>query len=164
MKSKIKILQEEFGTETIIFQDDHFMADKERVHEILAYMRERGMSAFFPTALTLYALDRPMLKALQGVGVKVMIMAVESGSQRVLKEVMKKPLNQKIQRRVFQDCRELGIDTDVNIIIGMPGEKKEDIEVTTTNITADRGSINIDQFTSNEPELIQVAITIFSSY
>ena len=41
---------------------------------------------------------------------------------------MKKPLNQKIQRRVFQDCRELGIDTDVNIIIGMLGEKKEDIE------------------------------------
>ena len=57
-------------------------------------MRERGMTAFFLNALTLYALDRPMLEALQGVGVKVMIMAVESGSQRVLKEVMKKPLNQ----------------------------------------------------------------------
>ena len=128
VKEDIRILQEEFGTETIIFQDDHFMADKKRVHEILAYMRERGMTAFFPNALTLYALDRPMLEALQGVGVKVMIMAVESGSQRVLKEVMKKPLNQKIQRQVFKDCRELGIDTDVNIIIGMPGEKKEDIE------------------------------------
>ena len=30
--------------------------------------------------------------------------------------------------RRFRDCRDLGIDTDVNIIIGMPGETKEDIE------------------------------------
>ncbi len=128
VKKDIITLQEKFGTQTIIFQDDHFMADKKRVHEILAFMKERGMTAFFPNALTLYALDRPMLEALQGVGVQVMIMAVESGSQRVLKEVMRKPLNQKIQRRVFEDCRDLGIDTDVNIIIGMPGETKEDIE------------------------------------
>ena len=41
---------------------------------------------------------------------------------------------------------------------------KDETEVTTTNITADNGSINIDQFTSNDPEFIQVAITIFSSY
>ena len=128
VKNDIVTLQEEFGTETIIFQDDHFMADKKRVHEILAFMEERGMTAFFPNALTLYALDRPMLEALQGVGVKVLIMAVESGSQRVLNKIMKKPLNQKIQRRVFKDCRELGIDTDVNIIIGMPGETKDDIK------------------------------------
>ena len=40
----------------------------------------------------------------------------------------------------------------------------EEIEVTTTSITADNGSINIDQFTSNEPEFLHVAITIFSSY
>ena len=38
------------------------------------------------------------------------------------------------------------------------------VVVTTTNITADNGSINIDQFTSRDPELIQVAIIIFSSY
>ena len=78
VKEDITRLQEEFGTETIIFQDDHFMADKKRVHEILAFMRSRGMTAFFPNALTLYALDRPMLEALQGVGVEVLIMAVES--------------------------------------------------------------------------------------
>ena len=41
---------------------------------------------------------------------------------------------------------------------------KADTEVTTTNITADKGSINIDQFTSSDPELIQVAMTMFSSY
>ena len=40
---------------------------------------------------------------------------------------------------------------------------KDDTEVTTTSMTADKGSIFIDQFTFKLPELIQVAITIFSS-
>jgi len=40
---------------------------------------------------------------------------------------MKKPLNLKIAERVVKDCRELGIDTDVNIVIGLPGETKDDI-------------------------------------
>ena len=41
---------------------------------------------------------------------------------------------------------------------------KDETDVTTTNITADKGSIFIDQLTSNEPELIHFAITILSSY
>ena len=41
---------------------------------------------------------------------------------------------------------------------------KDETDVITTNITADNGSMSIDQFTSSDPELIQVAITIFSSY
>ena len=36
-------------------------------------------------------------------------------------------------------------------------------KVTTTSITEDKGSIFIDQFTFKLPELIQVAIKIFSS-
>ena len=41
---------------------------------------------------------------------------------------------------------------------------KDETDVTTTSITADNGSINMDQLTSRDPELIQVAMTIFSSY
>ena len=37
---------------------------------------------------------------------------------------------------------------------------KDETDVTTTNITADKESIFIDQFTSNVPELIQVAIIV----
>jgi hypothetical protein len=41
---------------------------------------------------------------------------------------MKKPLKMRISRQVANDCRELGIYTNVNILIGMPGETKEDLE------------------------------------
>lgn len=128
VREDIATMQEKYGIKTIVFQDDHFMASKERVYAIFDILKEFGITAFFPNSLTLYALDRLMLEALHSVGVNLLVLAIESGSERVLKEVMHKPLNHSIVKRVMQDCREVGIDTDINIIIGLPGETKQDIE------------------------------------
>jgi len=128
IREDLEYLHEKLNIKTVIFQDDHFMASKERVYEILEILNDFNLTAFFPNSLALYALDRQMLEALKGVGVKLLVMAIESGSNRVLKEVMHKPLNDKVVERVMKDCREIGIDTDVNIIIGLPGETKQDIE------------------------------------
>lgn len=128
IRESIRQTVERYGTQTIIFQDDHFMARKERAHEILSLLREFNLKAFFPNSLALYALDRKMIEALKSAGVSLLVLAVESGSHRVLREIMHKPLDLSIVRRVVADCRELGIDTDANIIIGLPGETKQDIE------------------------------------
>jgi anaerobic magnesium-protoporphyrin IX monomethyl ester cyclase len=128
VREDIKYVKDHYGTETVIFQDDHFMANRQRAFEIINILKEFQMTAFFPNSLALYALDRKMLEALKSIGVKMLVMAIESGSNRVLKEVMHKPLDLSIVKRVMSDCRQLGIATDVNIIIGLPGETKQDIE------------------------------------
>jgi len=86
----------------------------------------------FQNSLALYALDRKMLEALKSAGVDQLLLSVESGSNRVLKEIMHKPLNLSIVERVVRDCRELEIYTNVNILIGLPGETQKDIEDTRT--------------------------------
>ncbi|MBM3251246.1 MAG: B12-binding domain-containing radical SAM protein [Candidatus Omnitrophica bacterium] len=123
-------LKEQYGAKTIIFQDDHFMADKQRAFEIIDIIKELQMVAVFQNGLALYALDRKMLEAMKGAGVKQLLLSVESGSDRVLKEIMHKPLDLSIVKRVSSDCHELGIYTNVNILIGLPGETKQDIENT----------------------------------
>ncbi|MBI5191901.1 MAG: B12-binding domain-containing radical SAM protein [Nitrospirae bacterium] len=123
-------LRDQYGAKTIIFQDDHFMADKKRAMGLIDILHEFQLTAFFPNSLALYALDRKMLEALKSVEVNQLVLSIESGSNRVLKEVMHKPLNLSIVKRVADDCRELGIYTDVNILIGLPGETKQDIEDT----------------------------------
>jgi len=130
VREDFKRLRDQYGIQRIIFQDDHFMANKQRAFEIIDILHELHLTAFFPNSLALYALDRKMLEALKNVGVNQLILAAESGSKRVLKEIMHKPLNLSIVRRVAEDCRELGIYTDVNILIGLPGETKQDIEDT----------------------------------
>lgn len=121
-------LRDEYGAKTLIFQDDHFVADKKRALDIIDSVKELKVTAVFQNGIALYALDRKMLEALKRAGVNQLLLSVESGSERVLKEIMHKPLDLKIINRVAADCRELGIYTNVNILIGLPGETKQDIE------------------------------------
>jgi radical SAM superfamily enzyme YgiQ (UPF0313 family) len=123
-------LREQYGAGIIGFQDDHFMADKERACKIINIAKELKMTVFFQSGLALYALDRKMLEAIKSAGLKQLVLAIESGSNRVLREIMHKPIDLSMVKRVIADCRELGIDTDANILIGLPGETKQDIEDT----------------------------------
>lgn len=121
-------LIERYGIDGVVIQDDHFMAGKQRPYEIVDSLGKLGLGMYFQNALAIYALDLPFLQLLKQSGVDSLVLPLESGSSRVLKELMKKPLRLNIVPRVLADCREAGIFTDVNIIIGMPGETHEDIE------------------------------------
>jgi len=128
VRQDLTYVKEKFGVETIIFQDDHFLAKRQRAFDILALLKELELTPFFPNSLALYALDREMLEAFKSAGLKQLVMAIESGSEKVLRKIMHKPLNLDIVRRVAADCRDLGIFTDASIIIGFPGETKKDID------------------------------------
>lgn len=130
IKEDFTRLKDKYGAEIFVFQDDHLMADKKRVYEILGIIKELGVKAVFQNGLALYALDRKMIENLKAAGADQLLLSIESGSERVLKEVMHKPLNLSIVRQVVKDCRELGIYANVNILIGLPGETKKDIEDT----------------------------------
>jgi anaerobic magnesium-protoporphyrin IX monomethyl ester cyclase len=127
-------LCEQYDATQVIFQDDHLMSDTARVHELLGIVKDLNLDSLYQNGLTLYALDRPMLEAFYNAGVRHLVLPVESGSEKVLKEQMKKPLKFHISERVAADCRDLGIYTNTNIMIGMPGETKADIEEARLNL------------------------------
>lgn len=128
VREDLEKLKREYGAEQIIFQDDHLMGDKERVFALLKIIKSLELNSLYQNGLTLYALDREMLEAFYDAGVRHLVLPVESGSEKVLKEQMRKPLKMHISERVAADCRDLGIYTNTNILIGMPGETKADIE------------------------------------
>lgn len=130
IRSELTSLTKTYNAKTLVIEDDMFLWNNEWATQILRIAQELNLNCFFPNALALYALDWPMLSELHKTGVRQLTLAVESGSDRVLKEVMKKPLKLPITKRVVTDCRKLGIYTDCNIILGMPGETKADIEET----------------------------------
>ena len=128
VREDFKRLRDQYGAKTLVFQDDHFVANRNRALEIIGMVGELKLKAVFQNGLALYALDRAMLEALRRAGVDQLMLSIESGSARVLKEVMHKPLDLSIVQRVADDCRELGIYTNANVLIGLPGETKQDIE------------------------------------
>jgi len=124
----IRLMVKKYGIDGVVIQDDHFMAGKHRPYSIVKQIGELGLGMYFQNALAIYALDLDFLKLLKSSGVDSLVLPIESGSNRVLKELMKKPLRLDIVPRVLRDCREAGIFTDCNIIIGMPGETRDDID------------------------------------
>lgn len=126
--SDLQCLIDEYSARTIVFQDDHLMADKERVLEILKFIKQNNLTAIFQNGLTLYSLDHEMLTAFKDAGVNQLVLPIESGSEKVLKMQMRKPLKMSISQRVAEDCRSLGIYTDANILLGLPGETMRDIQ------------------------------------
>ena len=128
IKREFTHLAKNYGAKTIVFFDDHLMSNRQRVFEIINIMNDLQISAFFPSSLALYALDRKMLEALKSIRVNHLVLSVESGSTRVLKDIMHKPLDLKIVKQVIKDCRDLEIATDVSVLIGLPDETKQDIE------------------------------------
>ena len=127
-------LKEKYGASIMIFQDDHLMGDPERVYAVLKIIKKLKLQAIFQNGLTLYAMSHEMLSAFADAGIKQLVLPVESGSETVLKNLMKKPLKTKISQQVSEDCRELGIYTNANILIGMPGETKENINEARMNL------------------------------
>ncbi|MBF0609586.1 MAG: radical SAM protein [Magnetococcales bacterium] len=121
-------LRDEYGVETVVVMDDHVMGDRERAIEVSRLIQRLGMKPVFQGGLTLFSLDRKTLMALRETGVYQLNLSVESGSDRVLRHIMHKPLKLSIVEKVVANCRDLGIYTNVNILLGMPGETKRDIQ------------------------------------
>lgn len=130
----IRRLVKQYSAKTLIFQDDHFMADKARVLKILEFVEYEQLNAIFQNGLTLYSLDYETLSAFKRAHVNQLVLPIESGSEKVLKHQMKKPLKMNISRQVAEDCRKLKIYTNANILIGLPGETKKDIEEARINL------------------------------
>ncbi len=126
--SDIQKMVVKFKIDSVTIQDDHFMAGKDRPYQIVDSIGRLHLGMFFQNALAIYALKADFLKLLKTSGVNALVLPIESGSARVLKELMRKPLKLDIVPEVMRNCRNAGIYTDCNIILGMPGETIEDID------------------------------------
>lgn len=126
--SIIKFLINTFNCTWIVIQDDNFAFNKERAYSIINIIKSNHIKASFPNGIAMYTLDNDFLKELKSCGISQITVPIESGSERVLKKVMHKPLNKKIIEQVTNDCLRLGIKLNANIMIGLPGETLDDIQ------------------------------------
>jgi anaerobic magnesium-protoporphyrin IX monomethyl ester cyclase len=124
----LKLMVEKYGISGVVIQDDHFMGGKRRPYEIVKKINDNKLMMFFQNALAIYALDYEFLELLKNSGVTEIVLPIESGSSRVLKDLMKKPLRLDLIPKVVSNCRKVGLYSDCNIILGMPGETKQDID------------------------------------
>lgn len=113
----------------VIFLDDTFTIHHPWVREFCkAYARDFAVP--FSLNARVETVNEIMLRELAAAGCKHIIYGVESGSERVRREIMKRSASNQRFRDVFRWTREAGIMATANYILGTPGESRAEMEET----------------------------------
>jgi anaerobic magnesium-protoporphyrin IX monomethyl ester cyclase len=113
----------------VIFLDDTFTINHPWVREFAAAYRER-IAAPFSLHARVETVNEKMLHQLAGAGCAMITYGVESGSERVRREIMHRPVTNQRFRDVFRWTREAGILLTANFMLGLPGETRDDLQQT----------------------------------
>jgi radical SAM superfamily enzyme YgiQ (UPF0313 family) len=112
-----------------IFLDDTFTIHHPWVKEFCqVYGRELGLP--FSLHARVETVNERMLHELAAAGCSQITYGVESGSERIRYEVMRRPVKNDRFREVFRWTREAGIGLTCNFMLGLPEETREDLQMT----------------------------------
>ncbi len=123
---------EKYGIKEFMIEDENFTLEKKRVIEICKLILKKKLKIKWqlPNGIRASVTDRETLEYMKKAGCFYLCIAPESGSERILEEVINKKQNLDKVLQVAKDCVDLGIKVGAFFILGFPTEKKEDIKKT----------------------------------
>jgi anaerobic magnesium-protoporphyrin IX monomethyl ester cyclase len=121
---EMKLLKENYGIEELLIEDDNFTANPQRAEKICDLMVKNNFDFKWdtPNGVAAFALTDQLLRKMQKAGCYKINIAVESGNQNTLNNIIKKPLNLSKVEHIIDVCREIKLDFGVFLIMGMPGD------------------------------------------
>lgn len=118
-------LAEMGGLSYVIFLDDTFTIQRRWVEEFCRrYGRELG--APFSIHARVETVDEALLHLLAEAGCRHVVYGVESGSERLRREVLHRPVANRRFVDVFRWSKEAGLLVTANYMMGLPGETREE--------------------------------------
>ncbi len=123
---------EKYGITEFEIEDDNLTLDIGRAKKIFNLIGEKKLNITWttPNGVRPENLDRETLALMQRSGCVLLVLAPESGSQRILREVYNKRIDLENIASVVKDCSSLGIKTTAFFVVGLPVETEEDREKT----------------------------------
>ncbi len=119
---EVKKMIDSCNMEVLGIEDDHFLADKNRAKDILRRLCEFKIRVEFPNGMAIYAIDEEIGALLKKAGVTTVSLAMESGSDFVLKKIIDKPLKLDMVKGAVDILRKNDICVHCCIVLGLPGE------------------------------------------
>jgi radical SAM superfamily enzyme YgiQ (UPF0313 family) len=129
---EIEWLYIEYGVRSLIISDDNFFQDRQRVVDILNGLKDRKLTMpWLSEDTAVFLMDRELLELMRETGCEYVGLAIETGNQRILKDVIKgKPIDFEYAKEMVQIAKSLGIYVAANFIIGFPTETWDEIRET----------------------------------
>lgn len=129
---EIEFFINNYNIKNMTIIDENFLANRKRVESILNTFIERKYNLIWQMSnVAVWYLDDDLLSLMRKSGCTAISPSVESGSPRVLRDLIGKPLQilEKIHG-IVKKCKELDINVIAHFVIGLPGETWEEIRQT----------------------------------
>lgn len=128
---ELSLLYDKFKVTEILFEDDLFTANKKRTIDLINAIKSLNIPDLkiqFPNGLHVNSMDPEVIDALVDIGMASAHIAIESGSEYVLKNFMKKKVDLNKARNFVRYIRKTkNLHVWCYFVLGMPGETKEQI-------------------------------------
>lgn len=127
---EIKELKEKYGIKHLQFEDDNLTFDIPRAKKLFNRMIEDRLELKWntPNGVAAWRMDEETLSLMKKAGCYYVKFAVESGNQRVLTEVIKKPQDLEKVKKLIKHARGIGMMVGSFFVVGLPGETRKEMQ------------------------------------
>lgn len=130
--SEIELLVNRYEVKHITFGDENMTLNTDRFEQICETIIDMSIHVEFDAIQGVRAdrLTPRLLELMKKAGFTQIIIAPESGCQRVLDEVIHKSLDLSVVEPVVKKCKEIGLTCSAFFVIGFPWETMKEIQET----------------------------------
>lgn len=126
---EIEHLANTYGTKGFYFIGDNFTINEKVTRAVCELLIKKELDVEWVCDTRVDLVSRNLLEIMREAGCRTIWFGVESGSPRILQKLNKGiTLEQAV--KAFKLCKEVGIRTACSFLMGIPGEKVEDMEAT----------------------------------
>jgi radical SAM superfamily enzyme YgiQ (UPF0313 family) len=123
-----------YGMDVLTFYDDQILYNKKRAKELFRRLARFNLRIECPNGLSVAFIDDELAGLMKAAGMDTVCLAIESGSERMLTEIIHKPLHAIQVKPVVDILRRHGFWIQGYFVNGIPGETDEDRALTTQAI------------------------------
>lgn len=125
-----RFLIDNYKLNSVSITGDTLTFDKKWIMEFCDQIQKQNLKMKWVAGTRVNTVDLEMLREMKKAGCYYVGFGVESGSQRILNEIMHKGITVEQTKQAFKWCKEVKMLARANIMIGTPTETKKDIQMT----------------------------------
>lgn len=127
--NEIKFLVNNYGIKEIIFMDDVFTSNKDRLLEFCQLVQDEKINIVWDCSSRVQHVDEEILLVMKKSGCSQLSFGVETGDENVLKSIKKGQTLDHVRKKVALS-RKAGIETRSSFILGFPADTIESMQKT----------------------------------
>ena len=126
IEDHIKYLVDSYAMNVLTIYDDQLLLNHKRAKEFFRILAKYNLRVETPNGLTAAYIDDEMAALMKAAGMDTVQLAIESGTEHMLRNVIKKPLRLNKVAPVVESLHRNGLFVQGFFVMGIPGEREQD--------------------------------------